>query len=136
MTTTEIGNIMKLNRGTIVRYLKEGTKLGWCYYNFKEEMKKIGSQNGGYNKKLVIMFKNNIPLRIFESIMDIETQSKRLFGINLLIQGIRRACLGKQNQYKGYTFKYIENLTPEEYIKYDIENKLKELHNQELAQAI
>lgn len=33
-------------------------------------------------------------------------------------------------------WKYIKDLTPEEYIKYDVENKLRELHNKDLRQAI
>jgi len=40
ITTTEIGNIMKLSKTTIITYLKRGANLGWCKYNPKEEQKK------------------------------------------------------------------------------------------------
>ena len=30
LTTTQIGNIMKLNRSTVLKYLKKGSKLNWC----------------------------------------------------------------------------------------------------------
>jgi hypothetical protein len=56
---------------------------------------------------------------------------------------IGQACKGKLKATGKHPvtgellqWKYISDLTKEEYIKYDIENKLKELHNQELAQAI
>jgi len=56
--------------------------------------------------------------------------------------GIIKCCKGKRKicgtLYDGrkLEWKYIGDLTKEEYIKYGIENKLKELHNQELVQAV
>jgi len=37
--TTEIAEILKVSRGTIIRYLKQGVKLGWCDYNSEEQSK-------------------------------------------------------------------------------------------------
>ena len=37
--TNDIGKIMKLNRNTITKYLKQGAKLGWCDYDPKKEIK-------------------------------------------------------------------------------------------------
>jgi len=33
----QIANIIKINRNTIIEYLKRGVELGWCNYNAKEE---------------------------------------------------------------------------------------------------
>ena len=40
LTTTEIGNILKINRHTIREYLKKGSYLGWCTYSAEEEVKR------------------------------------------------------------------------------------------------
>ena len=72
---------------------------------------------------------------IASSCAEMSRLSTEIFKTLLNSQSISRVCLGGRNTYRGYTFKYIEDLTLEEYIKYDIENKLKELHNQELVQA-
>lgn len=40
-STKEIGEIMKLCRDTIVKYLKQGVKLSWCDYNPKNHFRKV-----------------------------------------------------------------------------------------------
>jgi len=42
LSTLEIGNVFKLHRSTIIKYLKCGDKLNWCNYNPKDEMRKSG----------------------------------------------------------------------------------------------
>lgn len=49
LTTRDISKITKLNYQTIIKYLKFGNSIGWCYYNPKEEMRKCAIRN----------FKNN-----------------------------------------------------------------------------
>lgn len=124
LTTGEIGKLMGGYCGaTISRWLKRGNEVGWCNYNAKNEN----------NSVPVICLENEI---IFKSIHNCEKNSFILFGIQLHHSGIINVCCGKTKQTKGYTFKYIKDLTQEEYIKYDIENKLKQLHNQDLVQAV
>jgi len=38
-STSQIAYILKVHISTVIRYLKQGTKLEWCDYNPKEEMK-------------------------------------------------------------------------------------------------
>ena len=41
---------------------------------------------------------------MFKSTIELERQSEKLFGVT-----ISRVCLGEKPQYKGFTFKYVEN---------------------------
>jgi hypothetical protein len=102
MTTNDIGMLMTYNYGTIRKWLKCGSKIGWCYYNAEEEQKKNGKEN-----KKVEIFKNNISLGIFESLKDLERQSERLFNVRLHHSNVSAVCLGKKKSHKGFTFKYI-----------------------------
>ena len=128
LTTTEIGMFMKLNKNTISSYLKQGTKLGWCEYDSQKEALRIIKNNSIKSKERFskpIICLNNGLLSNSNTNMVIEFQ--KLFNIKLNTSNVSSVCLGKIKQHKGYNFKYIEDLTQEEYIKYDIENKLKEL---------
>lgn len=110
-TTTNLMKEFKLSRDAIIKYLKKGTKLGWCNYNPKEEGLKGGLKGNKkvskLNCKKVEIFKNNKSLGIFPSCAELERQSEELFGVKLLNGGISRACTSDRKQYKGFTFKYI-----------------------------
>lgn len=106
-TTTEIGKIMKLDRSTIIRYLKQGAKLGWCDYSPELEKIKNYKNKGGLNSKQVEIFKDNKSFGIFSSCLELERQSKTLFGIKISNSGISSVANGKRKLHKGYTFQYI-----------------------------
>lgn len=109
-STQDIAIIMKLARNTITKYLKKGSSsaINWCNYDAKEEIFKGRSKSGKMSGKPVEMFKDGISLGVFESLVDLERRSEKLFGIKLLNGGISDVCLGKQKQYKGYTFRYTQ----------------------------
>lgn len=109
MTTTDIGKILNLEGQTICKYLKYGHKIGWCYYNSKEEMKKNGTKNGGWNKKPVEILKDDISLGIFSSSAELSRQSERLFGIKLHETLISKTIRRHEANYKGFIFKYVED---------------------------
>jgi len=135
-TTGDIAKIMNIHCKTICEWLKKGNDLDWCYYNAKEELNKIGKQNGKTNRSIPIkMFDINMKLiMMFFNSNECSEQSEQLFKIKLCKSDIRKVCLGTQNEYKGYIF---ENTTKEEYQKWiEQKNKLKlSIHSQELAQA-
>lgn len=99
-TIDDLSHLFKVNRVTISNYLKRGNKLGWCKYNPEEESKKIS--------KKVEIFKDNKSLGVFESCAELERQSEELFGFKLSRSGISAVCNNKLKQYKGFTFKYVE----------------------------
>lgn len=107
-TTSDLGKVFKTDRGTIVNYLKKGTKLDWCKYNPKEELKKSALNNGFLLKKKVEIFKNNQSLGVFESCAELDRQSEELFGIKLCNSNISSCCLNKRKSHKGFTFKYVD----------------------------
>lgn len=139
LSTTDIGKLMNIHRNTICKWLKQGNGI-WCEYNVEQELKrnniKGGVTGGKLKGKNVLMFnKKEQILGVFESCYDLERKSEKLFGVKLHNNRISEICRNERLCYKGYHFKYISDLTQEEHIKYNIENKLKELHNRELVQA-
>jgi hypothetical protein len=104
-TTNDISYIMKHNRATIIRWLKQGAKLGWCDYNAKVEHMKNSSKSKNIEKPIEI-FKDEISLGIFKSATELEKQSERLFCVKLLQSGISSVCSGVLSHYKKYTFKF------------------------------
>lgn len=108
-TTIDLGKVFKLSRVSIINYLKRGVKLGWCDYNPKEEMKKIGEQNGKLIGKTIEIFKNNQSLGVFPSCHELERQSEELFGVKLFQSNIGDVCTGNRKHHKGFTLKYVKN---------------------------
>lgn len=127
ITVTEISQLMKMGTDTVRTYLKTGNKLKWCKYIPIEEQFK----NHVQRKKRLIDINTGI---VFDSISDCKNKIYKMFGIAISRKSIADVCNQERLSYQGYIFKYIDNLTPEEYIKYDIENKLKELHNNFIKQ--
>lgn len=99
-TTTSVGEIFKLSKVSIRNYLNKGVELGWCEYEPKKEIKKC---------KKIIVYLPNGEIKLFNSCYEIEKKSKEIFHIRLLQESIRNACRSKKS-YKGYQFKYIENV--------------------------
>jgi hypothetical protein len=107
ITTTKIGNIMKLSKPTIREYLKKGTKLEWCHYDVKEEVWKSLIKGRENSRKAVQIFKDNILLGAFASCLELERQSEKIFSVKLDNRHISDVCNGKRKTHKGFTFKYI-----------------------------
>ena len=66
-----------------------------------------GSKKINKRINLVEIFKDNVSLGIFNNCMDLERQSEKLFGVKLLNENICMVANGKRKQYKGFTFKYV-----------------------------
>ena len=107
-TTKDLANIFNIHRGTITRYLKQGTELGWCNYNPKEEKyKNIKRKNK--NGKAVRMYRDGEFVGEFPSCHELDRVSLSMFGERLIFSYISEVARGIKNKYKGFTFKYVEN---------------------------
>lgn len=107
-TTKDLEKVFNLNKGTIINYLKKGNRLGWSFYDPKEEVKKAAAQNGRSTRKKVEMFKQGKSLGIFESCHKLDALSEEMFGVKLFFPNISSVCSKKLPHYKGFTFKYID----------------------------
>jgi len=66
-TVPELSNMLKLNTITIVKYLKQGSKIGWCNYNHIEETKKNKKEGHEKSYKQVVCLTTS---EIFNSIKE------------------------------------------------------------------
>lgn len=107
-TTVNVGEHFNLSRGTIVEYLKKGTKLNWCNYSGKEELKKSAIKSNKLCRKKVEVFKDEKSLGVFNSISELSNVSENLFGIYLSESKISLVCNNKKPQYKGFNFKFYK----------------------------
>ena len=117
-STKKIGEIMRLGTSTVGTYLNKGSNLKWCDYNGKL----VQTNNSKLNNKQVEIFKDYKSFGIFPSCKELGIYSEELFGVKLDDSSISRVARGKQKTHKGFTFKYISNLSDEEKIKYNISN--------------
>ena len=118
-STKEIAEIMKLNRSTVLSYLKKGSEYKWCSFNLKElkykKSKDIATKNQKAKNvvamgKQIEMFKDGISLGVYSSCAELGRKGEGLFGIKLMQDGISFVCRGERKQYKGFTFKYINEI--------------------------
>ena len=121
MTTVEIAKIMKAGRTTVRLWLIKGHELGLCNYNSDAERQRMYS-NSNFKKnncKQIIVLKNEKVLGIFNSGVELEIKSKDIFNVEFKKKGVSSACINRKS-YKDYHFKYVQDLTEEEKIKYNI----------------
>lgn len=106
-STQKIANILKLSKVTIIKYLKQGTLLGWCNYDAMRG-REIGVENTikAISKKVEV-FKDGISLGTFDSITELSRKSDELFGVHLLKSGISNVCCHREEMYKGFIFKHV-----------------------------
>lgn len=111
-TVSNLAEKFKLDKGTIVNYLKKGNKLSWCCYSGEDEIIKNNLRNkervNKALKKKIEILKDGKSLGIFESITNLERESEKIFGVKLLGSKITTVAKGKRPHHKGYTFKYVE----------------------------
>ena len=106
-TTSDLELIFKINRSTIVEYLKKGTELGWCDYNGKEEQEKSRRRSKGGKAVFMYDLEGNFIMEESSTIKLKERCLKEL-NIDLNTKNISAVCLGKCKTHKGYIFKYID----------------------------
>ena len=118
-STYDISKIMKISTTTIRKYLNKGTELNWCFYQGKEVARKAHIKSGKEKGNSIVCINNGIN---FSSISELEKNSEKTFKIKLDRHFVSKACKDGL-PYRGFHFKYISDLTPEELIKYKIINE-------------
>ena len=72
-STIQISNMYHIHYSTVIKYLKVGTKYGWCNYNPKDENKRCGKKLGIINQKAVICITTG---NIYRSIKEAQNKLK------------------------------------------------------------
>lgn len=101
-----IGLYFSISSNTVVKYLKQGNKLGWCVYSTNNVLRERSRKNGLNNSKRVNIYKNGELIGSEYSSCELERISLEKYGVHLSQAKISLVCLGKKKQYKGFTFKY------------------------------
>ena len=112
MTPPEIAPLFKVNRATILKYLKDGEELGLCDYN--ADVAKIESRLKGAKmakiknrKKLKVFDKTKKYIGTFNNSTDASEYIYDNFGIKLNYGNISATCRGTQKTHKGFYFEYV-----------------------------
>ena len=78
----------------------------------KKMHKKLAERSKNINSiifsKKIEIFKDGISQGVFKSSKELSEKSELLFGVELQYTSIMRVARGERNQYKGFTFKYVE----------------------------
>ena len=100
--SSDLAKNFDMHKTTIIDYLNIGTKLGWCKYDGKEELRRSGKRNGGHNRKPVSQFtldKSEL-INTYSSIKEAENKTG--------IKHIGACCRGKRKTAGGYVWRYLE----------------------------
>lgn len=119
-----ISFLMKINRNTILKYIKIGTQLGWCNYNIENSNRIKSKKIIEAKRKPVIVLET---LQVFSGCNVLSDNSVKIFKKHLSSSCISLVCRNKQKSCQGYHFRYVDDLTRQERIKFKIDEKLKEL---------
>lgn len=92
-----VASLFNLSKQTITTYLKQGTKLGWCNYDAKEEM--------GCKECVAYDLNGNVVLSEY-SARELARKMTNKFGVKFDYRNISLVCLGKRKTHRGFIFKY------------------------------
>ena len=118
--TLKIGGILDLHQSTVIRYLKQGSLLGFCEYNSKHSLSKSGLTSGGKNNKRTICINSQ---EIFDS------QNVAAIKYNINSSTISRCCKGNLK----YAGKHPDTGESLHWMYYE---EWLELHNNETIEQI
>lgn len=100
----DIANMLNVDRTTVLRYVKTGTKYGWCDYDPKKSTREA-VKHGSKSIPIVVVSNNLNIIHQFCSVHECEEQIRRQYGIGLWRKKIVDAC--KTNEpYHGFNFRF------------------------------
>lgn len=110
-TVSQISNIIKLNRNTVIRHLYKGKEIGWCDYDGRKAQKegakvnsKLLAKYGGLNKRKVVQLTTEgVLVNKWDSIKEAS------FNTNTNQSGINSCCTGRYDLSNGFIWMYLED---------------------------
>lgn len=111
ITAKKLCEVFQLDRKIVLKYLKRGTTLGWCYYNAREEKSASNSKNGKTTSKKVIVFtKQGEYVAEFSSCHEAEELGEEVLGVKLNFGTVAKTCRGEMKSYRGFVFRYATEI--------------------------
>nr|WP_276537499.1 zinc-ribbon domain-containing protein [Bacillus infantis] len=112
-STVAISKRIKVERATVIRYLKKGaSELNWCSYDPKEEQKKRGRMVAGKNKISVVQLtKSSQYIKTWSSLKQAEEE--------LGIHNISSVCHGVIKSSGGFLWVFEKDYVPNKIITYE-----------------
>lgn len=109
LSTKDVGEYFKMNRFTIIKYLKQGGKLGFCTYNPKQEMEysRTRKDKDIKTRKRIGIYKDGVLLGEYECMARLQEEYLDKYNIKLDLSNIQAVARGKRKTHKGFTFKYL-----------------------------
>lgn len=109
-STSDLVKKYNLSKYTIIRYLKQGNRIGLCAYDGQKEKEKQYDKMKQYNThgKPVEIIKDGKSLGIFCNARELMRKSEQLFDIKLNSGNISNAC-NTHKAYKGFYFNYMHS---------------------------
>lgn len=104
---SEIDEKYNISRGTNIKFLKRGTKLGWCNYDPKLAKslasRKLNKKNG---KEICVFTMDDVFICKYANARELERRSVEDFGFEIGCKGVSAVCNNKRNHYLGLKFKF------------------------------
>ena len=111
ITTTDLIDIFKFDRSTIIKYLKKGNKIGWCSYDPKEEQRLGAMRSNALKRNKVLVYDLNMNyITEGESASWLSRNSVKKLGVKISQSKISDVATGKRSSYKGFIFKYAKDV--------------------------
>lgn len=105
LSLKEISNIFHIGYNTVLKYIKSGSKFGWCNYNKFDDLRMI--------RESCRMITNAKPIhcltdgKYYRNSKVFVEEYEREFGKHLQERNIRSVCEGKRNHVNNLKFEYI-----------------------------
>lgn len=107
LSTLELSNILKINRATVINYLKKGNEIGICSYNpKKEQSENVKMVTKTLMKRIYIYDENFNFITSFLGCNELSKVSEKILGVKIASSEICRACNNKIKSVKGFIFSY------------------------------
>lgn len=102
----EIASILRVDKTTVHRYIKNGTRIGWCDYDPQRASAEAKAHN--CNTIPINMVDDDVNIIYkFCNIQDCINQIKELYDINIYRESIINSCR-TYKPYKGFNFRFAK----------------------------